>query len=160
MLNNYDRAVFVINDDVRCVETIYEAEKHSPYYDPSRGAHKNGLPKRTQFKTTNEHVEVGDLAIVPTNTRHGFTVVKVVAVNVTPDLKSSAPMDWIVCLFKTTDYDAIKSLEAEAIAKIQEAERRREREELKKALVGDYAADLKALPIYKTNGDTKADDAE
>ena len=64
-----------------------------------------------RFKTHDQTIAFGDLVVVPTKTRHGMTVVKVV-----DDYPSSAfAMDdikeWVVCKVDTTEYDRIMQIE-------------------------------------------------
>lgn len=141
---NYSTAIFLISDECRAVMAIYEADELS-----------GKKAARTMFKTLDPDVKVGDLVIVPTDTRHGMTVVKVTDVDVEPDLQTSADIKWVVDKIDADNFDNLKAQEDAAIASIKSAEKRKQREELRKALIADAADDLKALPIY-TAGDKNA----
>ncbi len=132
-MKNYSRAIFLISDDVRCVECTYESDEDAA---------------RTQFKTFDETVVVGDLVIVPTKTRHNMTVCKVVAIDVEPDLETSAHMDWLVGTVNHADFDSITAQEKDAIDRIKAAEKRRKKAELRETLLADAKDEIKALPIY------------
>lgn len=64
---NYTTAVFLINKNVRAVMCNYEPDAEH---------------KTTMFKTLDTAIRVGDFVIVPTKTRHGMTVSKIVEVDV------------------------------------------------------------------------------
>ncbi len=136
---NYSRAIFLISDNARAVMCTYEADDDAP---------------QTMFKTLDPDIKVDDFVVVPTNTRHKMTVCKVMAVDVEPDLESSANIDWIVGVISRADFEAIKSQEDEAIERIKAAERRRKKAELRETLLKDAEQDLKALPIYTATDDS------
>ncbi len=129
---NYSRAIFLISDDVRAVNVTYEAGDDAP---------------RTMFKTFDPDISPNDFVVVPTNTRHKMTVCKVVEVDVEPDLESGSHLDWIIGVVDRVNFEDITRQENEAIDKIKAAEKRRKREELRKALLADAEDEIKALPI-------------
>ncbi len=134
---NYSKAVFLISDDVRAVLVTYEKD------EPDRPA------PRTMYKTFDTKIKVDDYVVVPTNTRHHMTVCKVVKVDVEVDLESSEDLDWIIGVVNRADFEKIKSQEGDAIARIKSAEKRKKREELRKALLDDVGEkEIMALPIY------------
>lgn len=135
---NYSTAIFLISDKVRAVAVTYEPDApHSP-----------GSAARTIFKTMDAGIMVDDYVVVPTDTRHLMTVCKVADVNVEVDLESNVEMKWIVGTVDRVDFEAIKSQEGDAIATIKSAEKRRKREELRKALIADAGDALKKLPVF------------
>lgn len=135
---NYSTAIFLINDDVRCVAAVYEDRDDAP---------------RALFKTFDPHIGVDSWVVVPTSTRHGMTVCKIVEVDMEPDYDSTEEMKWIIGVISRVDFDKILQREGEAINQIKSAEKRRKREELRDALVRDAGPDLKALPIYQVGDD-------
>ena len=130
---NYSRAIFLISDEVRAVNVTYEDDEDAPH---------------TMFKTLDPNIAVDDYVVVPTNTRHRMTVCKVAETDVEPDLEASSDLQWIIGIVNRADFEDIKRQETEAITKIKSAEKRRKREELRKALLADAEDDIKALPIY------------
>lgn len=136
---NYTTAVFLINKNVRAVKATYEE---------TPGA------KQTLFKTFDNSVVVGDFCIVPTDTRHKLTVVKVTEVDVDFDLADSTPVSWIVGRVDLSAHETTLAQEADAVAAIRKAELRKKREELRDAILADHVDDIKALPIAALNGDT------
>lgn len=135
---NYTTAVFLINKNVRAVVATYEAEDTA---------------KRTVFKTLDQTLKVGDFAIVPTDTRHKMTVVKIVETDVDIDFDSTTPVAWIMGKIDRTEYDLTLAQEQEAIQVIKSAELRQKRDNLRKAMFADHVETLKALPIAVINGD-------
>lgn len=143
---NYSTAVFLINKNVRCVMATYEVDT-----DPANDASKI---KRTPFKTLDPDIVKGDLVVVPTNTRHGMTVVRVVEVDAEVDFDNATPMAWIVDVVRRDNYDKNIRAEDQAINAIRSAEKRKKADELRAALIIDQEA-IKLLAISSA-GDTPA----
>ena len=127
---NYTTAIFLINPNVRAVLASYEA-------DP--GA------KREIFKTFDATISVGDLAVVPTNTRHKMTVVKIVETDV--DFETDQAVEWVVSKVDRATYDQILADEAKALGIVKAAEIRNKREELAKKLLATNTATVSATYI-------------
>lgn len=137
---NYSTAIFLINKNVRAVICNYEPD--SP-------------DKRVVFKTLDQNIREGDYVIVPTKTRHGMTVSKVVETDVDVDFDSAAEVGWIVCQVDQAQYKITMAQEADAIAVIKSAEKTKKRNELAAALLVDSKDALKALPITVMTGDSE-----
>lgn len=135
---NYTTAIFLISDQARGVLVTYEKDDVGKKAD------------RTFFKTLNPKIKVDDYVVVPTNTRHHMTVCKVVEVDVEPDFNTSKDVEWIIGVVDPANFEDLKAQEADAIAKIKSAEKRRMREELREKLLADVGSDIKALPIYSS----------
>ena len=129
---NYSTAVFLINDKARAVYGTYEAGKDA---------------SKTLFKTLDQTLKVDDFALVPTNTRHNMTVVKITDVDVDFDIETSVHVEWIIGRIELADYASLVAQEQEAITTIQSAQKAKKREELRKALLADADNKLSALPI-------------
>lgn len=137
---NYTTAVFLINKNVRAVLCNYEPE----------------LPdKKVMFKTLDQDIQEGDMVIVPTKTRHGMTVSKVVETDVDVDFDSGTLVNWIICKIDDDAYNSTISQEADAIKVITSAEKTKKRNELAAALLADSKDALKALPISVMDGEDK-----
>lgn len=132
---NYSKAVFLINNNVRAIRGTYEDKGTTAV-----------------FKTFDQTLKVGELVVVPTTTRHGFTAFKISEVDVDIDMDSSEKMDWVVQRVDLVGYEATLSQEADAVAKIKSAELRKKRSDLAENLLKDSLAEMKALPI-STMGD-------
>lgn len=137
---NYSTAVFLINKNARAIAATYE---------------HGDSAARTIFKTLDQTIKVNDFVIVPTDTRHKMTVVKVVETDVDVDFDSAAQMAWIVGTVDRSQFETTLQQEADAIVKIKSAELRKKRAELAASVLADYAPEIKALPIAAMNGDTK-----
>lgn len=124
------RIVFLINDTVRAVMAKYED-----------GA------SAEMFKTFDSTLEVGDLAVVESNTRHNMTVVKVTAIDVDVNFDATTPLKWIVQKIDKPAFDAILTQEGQAVAAVQAAELRRKKEELRKTMFKDHEASIAALTL-------------
>ena len=131
---NHSKAVFLINDDVRAINCIYEPET------------PENTPKRTTFKTFDQTITEGDLVIVQTETRHGFTVCKVAETDVEIDHGDNHTINWIVGVLDTSEHEETVKAEKQAIQKIKSAQKRKEREALREALLAD-SEELKTLTI-------------
>ena len=136
---NYSIAVFLINKNARAVRAIYEADA------PGNSA------KRSLFKTFDQSVAVDDLVIVPTDTRHKFTVVRVVETDIDLDFDTSENVQWIVGRVDLANHTTRLQQEAAAISAIKSAELKKKRDELSKAMFADYSENLKALPIAQSD---------
>lgn len=123
---NQSTAVFLINDKTRAILATYEEGDNAP---------------RTMFKTFDQSIDVDDLIIVPTGTRHRMTVCKVVEVDVDVDFNSGVTVEWVIGTVDTTEYQEVVRREKDALKTIRSAEVRREREKLKEALLADLNGD-------------------
>lgn len=133
---NYSTAVFLINKDTaRAINVTYEEDSPS-------GAKQ----QRYTFKTLDQSIVAGDLVVIPTDTRHKMTVVKVDAVDVDVDFDSAVQLKWIIDKVDCTEHERVLKMEGDAIAKIKSAEIRRKREELADKLMKDNP-DLQGLEI-------------
>lgn len=141
---NYTTAIFLISDDVRAVSCTYEAHETAP---------------KTLFKTLNPDIKVDDFVVVPTNTRHEMTVVKVVDTDIDLDVETEDEIKWIVGVVDRADFEEIERQEQTALDKIRSAQKAKKRRELAEALLADVNEDdLKALPIYSKHT-AQAEDA-
>lgn len=133
MTVNYSTAVFFINDKLRAVKCRY---------DPDAGHHKD-----TVYKTLDPSIKVDDFVVIPTGTRVGFTVVKVIEVDVAVDFDSAEQMGWIACKIDVENHKARLKMEEEAINLMKAKEFEKRRKEILETTFGDGAGDLKALPL-------------
>ena len=129
---NYSTAVLLVNPNIRVVKVSYE------------GTEKDTL---TAFKTMDSSIAKDDLVVVPTDTRCKMTVAKVAEPDVEVDFDADKPIGWVVAKVNRADYDRVLELEKEAIATIRQAEIRKRRETLAKALLDDTGVDTGALAI-------------
>lgn len=132
---NYSTAIFLVNKDARAVSVSYD-----------RSADGKGVQPFTPFKTFDRKLKVGDLVIIPTDTRHLMTVGRVEEVDVEVDFDSGVQMKWLVDAVDTGAYHSILSQEGEAIQAMKSAEQRSKREELARKLLADNP-DLEGLSI-------------
>lgn len=134
---NLSLAVFLISQECRAIQVCYTV-------------HNDGSPKELYtFKSFDQSLKADDYVIVPTDTRHGMTVCKIVEVDIEPDFDAVHDFKWIIGKVDLADFEDIKSKEAEAILKIRKAEKRSMREKLRKSLEEDTGVEFTALPMYQ-----------
>jgi len=143
---NYTTAVMLINTNIRAIKCTYEPDTDRI------------TQSRTLFKTLDKSIAIGDYVVVPTDTRHKMTVVKVVEVDTDVDFEDPTQVGWIIGKVSIADYTQITTEEERAIKQIKDAEKLKKRNELRDSLLASQAEVLKALPIA-TMGDAPAIDA-
>lgn len=134
---NKTLAVFLISDSCRLIACAYEVDE--------KGNAKDG--KTCSFKTFDPAIAKGDLVIVPTGTRVGFTVVKVIEVDtqgeINFDRDDGIDYKWIVGKFDRSLYDEGVAKERTLLEAVATAERNKKREEMRKALLENVPEDQK-----------------
>lgn len=128
---NYSTSVFLINQKVRAISCNYEPNER----------------KITVYKSLDETIAAGDFVVVPTETRHRFTVARVVEVDVDVDFDSNEQMNWIVARVDKTAHELTLKQEEAAIAVVKSAEIRRKRDELAAAMLKDNKEKFKLLDL-------------
>jgi hypothetical protein len=132
--------LFLINDDIRAVSGKYE--EHG---------------RAETFKTMDQTLKVGDLAVVQSGTRHGMTVVEITAVDLDLNYDGNEEVKWVVQKIDKPGFNKTLELEREAITAVQSAERRRKREELRKTMFADHEATINALALANHSDGTVAE---
>lgn len=150
---NYSTAIFLIDENVRAIAVSYEPVdltkdttqmKYTPAYL------ETGKPKDAiVMKTMDPGIAVNDYVIVPTNTRHGMTVCRVVATDFEIDFDSSEECHWIVGKVDTAPFEELRQKEAEILAQMKEAKalarRKKLAEEMKDKMDADKLASIPTL---------------
>lgn len=116
---NYSTAVMLVNPKIRAILTIYQPIEKTP----NQGKY--------MFKTLDPDLKVGDLVLVPSDTRFGFTVNKIVEVDAEVDFDSSVQVKWIAAKVDVEQYESIVKMEAEMIDAIRTSENHKKRETMK-----------------------------
>lgn len=133
-MTNFSAVAFLVSDKVRAVRVSYE---------------ENG--KEYTFKTQDQSLVKNDLVIVPTNTRHGFTVCKVIELDVDVDFENPAiEYKWIAGKIDKTAYDTLLKQEETMLAEVRQAETRKKREQLRATMFANQEA-LANLPLLGTD---------
>lgn len=133
---NLSTAIFLVNKAVRPVRVVYDPDNF-----------KNNNPNKL-FKTLDESLVKDDFVIVPTNTRHGFTVAKVEEVGFRVDFHSTEQFAWIAGKLDKAAYDNIIEQEKVVVDRIGNAEENRIRAELAKSM-GLAEVDFTDLDVVK-----------
>lgn len=117
----------VLDEGLRVIEGIYEDPKNL-----APGT-RHGAPGL--FKCADPNVEVGDLVVVESSTRWGMTVFKVTKTDVAVDLENTGELRWAVARIDTAAHKEMLAKEAVAVEAIQKANRKKQREELRKTVM-------------------------
>lgn len=136
---NVDKAIFLINSNVRALLGVYEPDTPSV------------KSKRTLLKTFDGSIRVGDFVVVPSNTRHLITTMEIVQEldpEVDVDVAASEPCMWIIQRIDKSVFDEVTAQEGEAIAAMRRAQKREERLKLRDAMLAQSEDAIKKLPIY------------
>lgn len=126
---NYSTAVMLINQNIRAIKTTYEPDTPSKKHE------------RYTFKTLDHSIKPGDYVVVPTDTRHGMTVVLVDEVDVDVDFESGVEIKWAVSKVAVEESQKILLEEQKWIDTLKASEKRRKREEIKKNIFDMYQDD-------------------
>lgn len=118
---NLSASVMLVNENIRPVRVEY---------DPDIA--RNNNPNKF-FKTLDTTLVKDDLVIVPTNTRHQFTIAKVVEIDFPVDFNSSDQWGWIGGKFDKATYDEVLETEKKIVARIGKTQENKMRAELREA---------------------------
>lgn len=130
---NKSLAVFLTNPEVRGIKACYETDQ-------------NGNPLDSKlYKTFDPDIKVGDLIVVPANTRLGFTTNKVVEVDVLPDFETRTEVNWIAGRADLSLYKSCQEQENEMLNKIRAAEQEEKRKALMESMKASLGGDLTAI---------------
>jgi len=141
MSYNYSTAVMLVNSNIRAVACSYEPDEKL-----SNGSTRKS--DRVTFKTLDQTLKVGDLVVVPTHTRHMFTVMKVEELDVDVDFEGGPIVEWIIDTVRPESVAKVKEEEASCISKLKAAEKKDQREQLRKKLLGfTNEAEISGLAI-------------
>jgi hypothetical protein len=125
---NKTTAIFLINDQVRCVAVAYDQIKSGSKSIPT---------EIRSFKTLDPNIAVDDLVVIPTDTRWGFTVGKVTDVDLHVDFDSPEQMRWIQSKIDPAEYKGIIAQEAAAMDSVADADREARRKKLAAELLAN-----------------------
>jgi hypothetical protein len=131
---NIKTAIFVVNPSTRALKVRYS---------------ENSSDKDAFVKTVNADIKVDDLVVIPTDTRFGFTVAKVIEVDVLINMNGTAEMRWVDQVVDKARYDHLVEQERIIIQKVQQADVRREQRQLAEQLKADglTAADFTGIDL-------------
>jgi hypothetical protein len=130
---NYTTAICLISDDVRGIAVSYEL--------PVEGVET----KLYTFKSLDKTIRVGNLVIIPTDTRHGFTVVEVQEIDVEIPIDSTLTYKWIAAVFSRVRYDTVLEEEAHIVSRIKSGHARKQRSDIRATLEEELAEELPKL---------------
>ena len=165
-MKNLSTAIMLLDDRVRAIAVTYEKidyhedttkqMKYSPAYLAS-----GSLPAgAVLFKTMDESIEVGTYVIVPTNTRHGMTVCKVVGVDVPVDFDDTNEVYWVVGTVDTAPFEQIRQDEEKVLLSVKKSADDKKREEARASFMDGLPKNLPQIggPVVKADGTNAEDD--
>lgn len=165
MHNNHSTLIFLMNEQVRAIAVTYEKidmdqdttkmKYNAEYLSAGR------LPKGAViFKTMDPDIKVDDFVIVPTDTRHGMTVCKVVAVDIEIDYSSEDLCHWIVGTVDTTEFERLRQAEDQMIQMVKRGKADEERAKARdQMMAGMKNVDLAAIPMFSKSDDDNGEEA-
>lgn len=115
---NLSAAIMLVNPGIRPVKVEYDPD-----------IQRNNNPNKL-FKTLDKDLAKDDLVIVPTNTRHGFTIAKVSEIDFPVDFSSSEVWGWIGGKFDKKTYDEVLKIEDNVKHKVAKTQENKMRAEL------------------------------
>lgn len=130
---HHSKIIFLVDDGVKAIQAQYEP----------RG-------KIETFKTLMPNVAVGDIVVVESDTRFNFTTVKVTEVDCEPDMESPLPVKWALTRLDMGAVKELRGREATVVAKVQQAERQRRKQQLRETMLAGLTTDaltLEAQPV-------------
>lgn len=156
--SNLSTTCFLVNQDVRAIAVTYEKidvsqdtrdqKFKAPYLSAGR------LPEGAEiFKTFDLNIKVDDYVVIPTGTRHGMTVCKVVAVDVELDFNTREEIQWIVDTVDVDLFEKSRQWEDQMLASVKNARVTDQREKLADQLKKSVGGNLTALPAFENSAD-------
>lgn len=147
---NKTTAIFLAVDGVRCISVAYDVQGFD---------HKGkAIPKDIKsFKSMDPSIEKDQLVLIPTDSRWGFTVGKVVDVDLHVDFDSNEQMRWIVSAIDTEAYEQMLSTERTMMDVVADADRNARQQKLKEQIFANVdPAKLAAIGFQGASGVSKA----
>ncbi len=155
---NYSTAIFLDEDSgVRAIAVTYDKidldkdtskmKWTAPYL--SGGS----LPKDCRLhKTCETSIKVGDFVVVPSKTRHGFTVCKVVAVDCEVDHEAEGDCHWIAPVgnggVNVEEFEHLRQQEDIIITAIKKGEAKKKRKKMAKSFKKGMDGDLPKMIAF------------
>lgn len=131
-------------------------------YDPDWKGNNTAICRL--YKTLDPNVKVDDLVVVPTGTRHGFTVVKVVEVDFTINYTGNEEYRWIVGPVDKAAYDALLDADKSVMVKVGKIQENKMKRELMEAMglttVDTAALSYSGVPVAAATQPLRAAEVE
>ena len=126
-ITNYSTLVFLLNTGVRAIKCAYDPD-----------VYRDNPAKFSLFKTLDTSIKKDDFVVVPTGTRAGYTVIKVVDTDVEIDFSSDDEVKWIATKIDVEAYKEVLQKEEDAIRTVKQAQANAQRRELAEQLKATY----------------------
>lgn len=135
--------VLLINDNARALKVEYE----------------DGGSQMI-VKTLDQSIQVDDLVVVQSGTRHFMTVAKVVEADFDINYDTQGEVKWIVQKIDRESFQGILDQENKAIDAVKTAERNRKRKELQASVMANHEDTISSLAIADMTGAQEAEITE
>jgi hypothetical protein len=122
---NKTTAIFLIDRSVRCIAVAYDKTVVGGKVVPT---------EVKSFKSFDSTIEVDDLVVIPTDSRWGFTIGKVVKTDLHVDFDSPEQMRWIASKIDVAEYQQVLAGESGVMDKIADADRAARQQKLAEQL--------------------------
>jgi hypothetical protein len=149
-MTNYSTAVMLFNENIRAVRIVYEPLSDTHLDEELKAAGVKAKPTQDKyvFKTLDPSIKADDYVVIPTNTRHGLTVVRVAETDVEVDFDNKIEVKWIVAKLDKSEYNNVLVEETRWIDTMKKSEKRAKKEALKKNMMEFVREEeVKALAI-------------
>lgn len=137
---NYSTAVMLFNPEIRAVAVSYE-----------RDTKGDGKRPFVVFKTLDKSISSQDMVVVPTGTRHNFTVVRVeeiLNVDTDIDFEDETTINWIASKIDLEGYETLLGKEGQMINTMKAAEKKHKTDEIRNKVQEFYKGeDLAKLAL-------------
>jgi hypothetical protein len=149
-----DKAIFMVSDNVVAVRGVYDPSE-MPKSSVTRG-HDWAAKERVGelFKTLIPDLEVGDLVVVESASRTGFSTIKVTEVGADFDFDSDEICRWVTQRIDVDAYKNLREREATAVGQVKTYQRNSQRDELRRQMLGDNVETVQAIAADFNGGDT------
>lgn len=140
IIGNKSAAILLISKNCRAILGTYEAEPNA---------------KEETFKTFDADIQIGDLVVVPSTTRHRVTIVKITAVDVRVNYESTQEIRWVIGKVDLAKHDLVISREKEMLDKIDRADEHEREERLREQLLKHAGAEIMQTEIVAIGDDRR-----
>ena len=140
-----DKLIFLISDDVIAVRGVYD-----PKGAPDQSRYSADTPSSGElFKTFITDLKEGDIVVVESGSRTGYSTIRVTEVNADFDFDSSESCRWITQRIDTEAHSDLRERERAAIGQVKDAQRKTQRAELRRQMLGgeDAAEAMDAIAL-------------
>lgn len=147
---NYSTAVMLFNPEIRAVAVSYERDHNG-----------EGKKPFITFKTLDATIAPKDMVVVPTGTRHNFTVVrveKIIDVDTEIDFEDDTQVNWIASKIDLAAHEKLLAQETAMINTMKAAEKKHKTDQIRSKVQEFYKeAELPKLALIGSAPEMKSE---